>query len=110
MPAAQRIAGDLVNMLGFSIFEGYVAPQRNKPKNIASRDTRFEVDGTRVLFHVKKLKQNLAQTFESIYIVFHSWKDVGAFSVPCRINAEELVADVQRTLEVYVKKIRAASK
>ena len=110
MPAFQRLAGEIADSFGFAAFELGIALDRKKPKNVPSRDVSPKLEDGRAIFHVKKLKQNLAQTFESLYIVFNSWRDVASISVPFRVNAQELAADVEGTLEVSVKKGRAAAK
>lgn len=110
MPLAQRVASDFVDGFSFAAFELGIAADRKKPQNVTSQDARPQVEGTRVIFHIKRLKQNLAQTLESLYIVFHSWEEVSPFSVPYRVNAEELSADVEGTLEVSVSKQRGLQK
>jgi hypothetical protein len=107
MPAMQRIVSGMADNLRFSAFELLVASRRDRPKNVVSRDIRPQIEGTRVLFNIRKLKQNLVQTFEPLYIVFHSWKDVASFNVPFRINAEEVNKDVEGTLDVSITKGRA---
>jgi hypothetical protein len=110
MPAFQRLAGEIADSFGFAAFELGIAPDRKKPKNVTSRDVGPTLDDRRAIFHVKKLKQNLAHTFEPLYIVFNSWQEVASFSVQFRVNAQELSADVEGMLEVSVKKGRAAAK
>jgi hypothetical protein len=110
MPLAQRVASDLIDEFGFAAFELGIAADRKKPQNVTSQDARPKVEGTRVIFHIKRLKQNLAQTLESLYIVFHSWEEVSPFSIPFRVNAEDFSADVEGTLEVSVSKGREAAK
>lgn len=110
MPAFQRLAGEIADSFGFAAFELGIAPNRNKPKNVTSRDVSPKIQNRRAIFHVRKLKQNLAQTFEPLYIVFNSWREVASLSVSFRVNAQELAADVEGTLEVSVKKGRATVK
>lgn len=108
LPAMQRVADVFAAAFGFAGFELDIAPVREKLKNVTSHDISPKIEEGRAIFHVKKLKQNLAQTFESLYLVFNSWREMASFSVPFRVNAHELATDAEGTLEVTIKKGRAA--
>ncbi len=110
MTAMQLLAGAVADGFGYAGFELSIAPSRKKPMNVTSKDVSPKIEEGRAIFHVKKLKQNLAQTFESLYLVFNSWREMASFSVPFRVNAQELGTDVEGTLEVSIRKGQAAVK
>jgi hypothetical protein len=107
MPAAHRVAQSFSEELRFAVFESLVAEYREQLASSVSRAAPASIDGSRVLFKVAKLKQNLAQPLESLFIVFPSWSSVRSFSIRYSINVEENAVDKVGELSVVVKKIGA---
>lgn len=104
MPAKDLMVLTLTEQIDFGIFESLIAANREKRKNSVSRPARASVDGRRALFKVKKLKQNLTQQLESLFMVFPSWSTMSSFYVSYQINLEEKSVDRVGQLSVGIKK------
>lgn len=104
MPAAQRVAQSFSDELRFGVFESLIADYRQKLANSVSRAAAASMYGRRMSFKVAKLKQNLAQPLESLFVVFTSWSSVRSFPIRYSINVEENAVDKVGELSVVVKK------
>lgn len=110
MPAAQRVHLAFSEDLSFGVFESLIGDVRPKLSNSVSRPARASIEGARVLYKVKKLKQNLVQPLESLFIVFRSWSSIKSFTIDYRINLEENAVDRKGQLSVTIRKPLTASK
>ena len=106
MPAVQRAVLTLSDQIDFGLFESLIASKREKLENTVSRPAIASIDSMRVSFKVKKLKQNLAQPLESLFMVFPSWASVRSFNIGYRINLEENAVDQVGQLSVALNKQR----
>jgi hypothetical protein len=104
MPARERVVLSVAEGLNFAVFESLIAHYRQKLTNSVSRAVAASIDGSRVSFKIAKLKQNLAQPLESLFMVFPSWSSVTSFTIRYRINVEENAVDKVGLLSVVVKK------
>lgn len=104
MPASQRAVMAFSENLSFGVFESLIEAVRAKPRYSVSRPASASIEGTKVLFKVKKLKQNLVQPLESLYIVFRSWSSLKSFTIDYRINLEENAVDRVGQLSVTIRK------
>lgn len=110
MPAARRAVLTLSEELGFGVFESLIGGVRVKLSNSVSRPAGASIEGTRVSFKIKKLKQNLAQPLESLFIVFPSWSAIKSFTFGYRINLEENAVDRVGQLSVIIRKQPGSTK
>lgn len=110
MPAAQRVHLAFSEDLSFGVFQSLIGDVRPKLSNSVSRPARASIEGARVLYKVKKLKQNLVQPLESLFIVFRSWSSIKSFTIDYRINLEENAVDRKGQLSVTIRKPLTASK
>ena len=73
------------------------------PRNVSSPRIRNESSYT-VEIHVERLKQNLHESFDPLYIVFESFESVTSFCVFYRINAADFPREVNGQIHVIVEK------
>jgi hypothetical protein len=110
IPASQRVVEAFSDNLNFGLFESLIGGARVKLSNSVSRPVAASIEGTRVSFKVKKLKQNLAQPLESLFIMFPSWSSIKSFTVGYRINLEENSVDRVGQLSAIITKPASSTK
>ncbi len=65
---------------------------------------RRDGDGYGVRFHVERLKQQLAEVVDPLYVIFDSFEGVSSFGIEYRINAANLPREQPGRLDVVVIK------
>lgn len=61
-------------------------------------------NGDAVEFQVKKLKQRMSESLDSLYVVFDSYEEASSFRIDYRINAANVPNEVTGYLDVVIKK------
>lgn len=104
MSAIQRIGREFSDQISFGIFEGLISSRRELSGNSVAQISKARISQTEAMFRITKLKHNLNQGLESLYVIYPSWESMCSFGIVYRINADEVVGDVYGRLEVLIKK------
>jgi hypothetical protein len=99
--AMQRV----VESMTFEFYRSEIALLRKRPTGITGVDVALlKVEGSTVQFHIRKLKQNLSQALESLYVIFDKVNTLKSFGVNFRVNADERPVDIEGVLEINISK------
>jgi hypothetical protein len=109
-PSPPRGPFDLMRGLSGAFSAGALSPSPDlsqipsaSPSNVSSPSIE-KTNSYDVKFGARKLKQHLSETFDPLYVVFHSYETASFFQIDYRINAANLPKEVEGQLNVIIKK------
>lgn len=77
-------------------------PPAASPSNVSSHDIT-ETNSYQVGVHIRKVKHNMKESLDPLYVVYESYDEVKSFSFDYRINAANIPDPVTGTLNVVVE-------